>query len=151
MGIWIGAVLQVCLPTRISIMGAQPDFILLFVSAISLLVTPRLGMFTGFVGGLLQSATLGVNMWQFILTRMLDGYVSSRIGESDLEIGVVLGAIIIAVSTLATRLFYVFVAPPPSIGAYIGATIGCALYNFVVALPIFALFRLILRSKSAGS
>ena len=148
--LYLSTIAQQALPERMAILGSRPDFLCLAAVMLGLLLRPVGAIWTGGISGLLHGAVAGANLWQYALTRMLGAYTVSRIGETDIEIGPILGAIIVGVGTLGTYLIFMFLAPPSSLGTYFQATIGTALYNCVLALPMFSVLRRILKSRSSG-
>jgi hypothetical protein len=51
--------------------------------------------------------------------------------------------------TIVAQLILMFFAPPPGIASFLGATIGSAMVNGVLAVPVHALLRRILGPQGA--
>ncbi len=147
--LFVALIMQQALPDRISILGARPDFILIVTLSLALLTRSPASIVIGFWGGLLHGAMVGANLGQFVVTRMLTAYAASRLNDFDIEIGVVLGSIFIGIGTIAAQLVMMFLAPPRSLGGFLGDTIAMAMYNAVLAVPIYAILRRILREPRA--
>ncbi|MBL8061144.1 MAG: rod shape-determining protein MreD [Chthonomonas sp.] len=145
--LWLAAVCQQALPDRLSILGARPDFLLVAVSCLSLLIPAPGSIVIGFFGGLMHSAMIGANLAQYVLSRMLAGFSASRIGELEIEIGSLLAAATTLAITLGAQLIMMFLAPPRSLGGYIGDTIQTAIYNAVIAIPLYAVLSPLLKPK----
>jgi len=147
--LYLALVLQQALPDRISVLGARPDFILVVTIALALLTRAPSSIVVGFWGGVIQGAIVGANLGQFVITRMITAYAASRLNDFEIEIGVVLGAIFIGIGSIVAQLLMMFLAPPRSLGGFLGDTIAMAVYNAVLAVPIYAILRRILREPRA--
>jgi len=148
--LWVGAILQVALPGRMQAMQAQPDFILIASASLGLLLWPTQAMVTGFFGGLLHGLLAGANLTQYVVSRMIGTYASSRAHELGFEMGPVFGGIVVALSSGVTDIAYLFFAPPASIPAYLQTSLASALYNGLLAVPVVASLQRILQSDDTG-
>lgn len=145
--IWVMAVFQQVLPDRVAVLGARPDFLLTATLCLGLLIPAPGSISVGFFTGLFQGAMVGANLAQYILTRMVAGYAASRLSELEIEIGPPLAALFVALGTIAAQILMMFLAPPRSLGGFIGDTIQMAIYNAVIAVPLFAALRPLLKSS----
>ena len=145
--IWIMAILQQVLPDRAAVLGARPDFLLTATLCLGLLIPAPQSIAVGFFTGLFQGAMVGANLAQYIVTRMVSGYVASRVSELEIEIGPPLAALCIAVGTVGAQILMMFLAPPRSLGGFIGDTIETAIYNGVIAMPLFAVLKPLLKKE----
>lgn len=147
--LWVAAILQQALPDRMALGAARPDFLLILAICLGLLLPSPGSMIAGFFTGLLQGALVGANLAQFVLSRMLTAWIASRVAELEIEIGIVLAALFTGLGTLFAQVLMMFLAPPRSLETYIAATIGSALYNAVLAVPVYAALRPLLRKSRA--
>ncbi len=145
--LWIAAVLQQALPDRMAILGARPDLMLVAVLTLGLLIPAPGSIAVGFFGGLIQGALVGANLAQYVLTRMVTGYVASRLTELEIELSAPMAGLFVALGTLLAQIIMMFLAPPRSLGGFIGDTIETAIYNAVIAIPLYAVMRPILKSS----
>ena len=145
--LWLAAVCQQALPDRLAIFGARPDFLLVTASCLGLLIPAPGSIVVGFFAGLIHSAMIGANLAQYVLSRMLASYTASRIGEFEIEIGALLAGAATLGITIGAQLLMMFLAPPRSLSGYIGDTIQSAIYNAVIAVPLYAALRPLLKPK----
>ena len=144
--LWLAAVCQQALPDRLAIFGARPDFLLVTASCLGLLIPAPGSIVVGFFAGLIHSAMIGANLAQYVLSRMLASYTASRIGEFEIEIGALLAGAATLGITIGAQLLMMFLAPR-SLSGYIGDTIQSAIYNAVIAVPLYAALRPLLKPK----
>ena len=139
--LYVFAVLQQAVPERIAIIGARPDFLLLLSITFALLVPRRWGVVVGGVAGLVHGGLAGVSIAAYISSRSLAGFCASW--SKDLRYEMNAPAVIVAtmVMTLIGELSWLLISPQPGIGAFLGATIGTAVYNGVLAAPLYALLK----------
>lgn len=146
--VWTAAVMQAGLGGRLAVFGITPDLNLAVLAPIALTGTLAGSTGVGFLSGWLQGALAGANLGQYVLSRTLGVFLLALVRMADLQIGPALAAGLTVAFTLVVRLIFLFVAPPLSIGEYLGDTIGTAMYNGVIATPIYmALMRLARRSS----
>lgn len=148
--LYLMTIAQLAVAPRIVLAGVEPDFML--IGSISLgFVLSRIGsIYTGFTMGLVQGILVGANLSQFVLTRMLTGYFATRMSESEIEIGPLLGILAVALLSFLASVIFMFFSPPASIGPYLSASFFAALYNGLLALPLLATLRAVLGRRTAG-
>jgi len=132
--LWIAAGLQQGVGAMATIFGISPDYLVVAVSVLSLYGNSRSGMVVGFFGGLLMGSISGANLWQYVLSRMIAGFATGNIPELRFRNNVAVAASSALVGTLIAQFSLMFVAPPRLLGPFIGATIGSAMYNAVIAM-----------------
>jgi rod shape-determining protein MreD len=147
--IWVGAVLQQSLSSRIGIFGARPDFLLIILSCLSLYASRVGGAFIGFFTGLATGAITGSNMSQYIFSRTLTGFLDAWSRNLGFDPNAIVAAANAFAVTIFAQLILMFFAPPPGIAAFLGATIASAMVNGVLAVPVHALLRRILGPQGA--
>jgi rod shape-determining protein MreD len=123
---------------RWTFLGGAPDYTVLALSALCLFTSPKAGAVLGFFDGWLYSALDGSNMWQYVLTRTLGGYLISRIADSGIERSLFSAVLAGFLGVLFCRLSLMFLAPPPALASFLGDTIRTAVYNGVLAMPLYA-------------
>jgi hypothetical protein len=145
--LWLGAVLQGSLAPRISIFEASPDFLLIFMSVMCLYCTTAGATVLGFFTGLMTGAPSGANLGAYIVSRSFGGFADGWIGSIGFQPNAVWAAVNTAVLTVIAQLLLMFLAPKPGIPAFLAATIASAVYNGVLAMPVYLLLRRILSPK----
>lgn len=139
--IWIAGGCQQTLAPAIRFGSVGPDFIIISIGCLSLFSNRRAGTIIGFCGGLLQGALAGTHMAAYAISRAISGFVAGWFTTLEFESGVFVAFLVVAVSTVVAQLLLMFMAPPSQISAFILATIGSAVYNGVLAIPLYALLR----------
>jgi rod shape-determining protein MreD len=128
------------------IFNVHPDFTLLLIIFVALNRGPIPGMATGFAAGLLES--FFVRPFGFYaLVKTVIGYILGRLeGTIPLD-SIPVKLILVIGATLAKGILaglghLVFGIPGPAFWTFVGETMLEALYNLVVALPVFFLLRI---------
>ena len=132
--IWLSAGLQQGLAFRLSVIGAQPNFIFVSACILGLLVTTRTALVIGFILGVAESAIVGSDMWQFALTRMFACWICAYLIESRFQRNGGVASLAALICTVVSGLIFLIIAPQPNIMGTVKATIITALYNAVLAL-----------------
>ena len=135
--IWLSAGLQQGLSYRMSIFGAQPDFLFVSACILGLLVDTRSALIVGFAIGFVESAVVGSDMWQFILTRMLAAWLCAYLIESRFQRNGGMASSGTGAASLVCGIVFMIIAPQPNIGGTLKATIITALYNAVLAIVAY--------------
>ena len=138
---WLSAVLDQGVVRHMTVFGARPHFLLISAVILSLLSRPGGGAFTGFVSALLQGVISGANLASYVLSRVITGFTASATRMMGIEFTLPVIFAIMALATFEAQILLMFLAPPPSLLSFVGATIGEAIYNGVLAMPMYALVR----------
>lgn len=138
-------VIQQGILNRYLILGAQVELTLVVVLSFALISRPAAGGALGLLSGILTGGLSGASLTYYALSRVVGGYFLGT--RSDSEPDYRAGAAWIAVGTLICRLIMILLAPPPAVLPALGATILTAVYNGVVALPVFAVVQRLFRPK----
>ena len=146
--LWLAAVLQIAVATRISLGGFRPDFLLICLVVLSLFGGRLEGAVLGFLAGVLQGALPLSRVGHYIVSRSLTGFFVAWSKKWEYEVGALTAALIAFAGTCLAQLIWMFLAAPPAIGAFLGDTILSAVYNGVLAAPVYALLKRILTSNS---
>lgn len=144
LGTYLAVCIQQSLASRISLFGVVPDFGLVFVTVFALLTERVSATFVGFSVGAMEGALAGVNLTHYVISRSLAGFFGGSSSAFGLQPNPGVAAIATAVLTGASQILLFFLAPPSGIGRFLGDTIGAAMYNGVLAIPVYALLRRIL-------
>ena len=135
--IWLSAGLQQGLSYRMSLFGAQPDFLFVSACILGLLVDMRSALIVGFAIGFVESAIVGSDMWQFILTRMAATWLCAYLIESRFQRNGGMASAGAGAASLICGIVFMIIAPQPNIGGTLKATIITALYNAVLAIVAY--------------
>jgi rod shape-determining protein MreD len=143
----VAVILQFSFVPSIAIFGAKPDLILLVLMLTSCFHRPGASAAAGFFVGILQGALAGANMLHYVTSRCIGAFVTSLLRNTESVPDALITIPVITGTTLLAQFLLMFFAPPTNIGLFIRDTITMALYNGVIALPLFALVRRIARPK----
>lgn len=118
---------------------ADLPLVLIMVASLGL---PRAGTgLLGFLLGALHGALAGANLMGYAVSRSVAGFGASSLIGAGLQPSLATAAGLTAVGTLFSQLLFLFLCPPGSIPKFLGDTMGMAMYNGVLAVPIYALLR----------
>lgn len=141
----IATVLQQGILNRYLILGSQVDLPLVVVMIFALISRPAAAGAFGLLSGILTGGLSGVTLTYYALSRVVGGYLLGTRTETEPDYR--MGAIWVAIGTLVSKIIMILLAPPPAVMPALGATILSAVYNGVVALPVFALIQRLFRPK----
>ncbi len=133
----VAGALQQSLAHRVS-EWFRPDFLLVALAAYGLCATRSQGATGGFLAGVVHGGLAGANLTHYAISRCVAGFLTSwsrglNLGESPWLVGVA-GAL----CTLVAQTALMFLAAPPDIPRYLGATIGTAVVDGALVVPTYA-------------
>ena len=134
---WICGGLNEGLAKDIAIFGAQPDFLLVATVVISMMSHMRGAAVAGFAGGFFQGAITGANMWQYVVTRLLIGWIGGSLIELRFQRNLVIAAMACFVATILSGLVFLFLTSQPNILGSLRDTLISAMYNAVLAALVY--------------
>lgn len=137
--LWLAGGCQVSVSPRVPLFGASPNLFLVALACLAIQSEPRSGAVIGFFAGLFEGCMAGANLAQYAISRCLVGYAVGMLARLEFDSNWVLAAIVAFLTTVASQLILMFMAPPPSVSGFLLATIGSAIYNGVLAIPLFVL------------
>jgi rod shape-determining protein MreD len=138
---YLAAALQQSIAYRMGVFGTRPDFLLVALSALSLMGTRRQSVWYGFVAGLLMGSISGANLGQYVASRTVAGLLFGWATVLDFQAGWITTFLGAAGVTLVAQFSLMLLAPPSGIGGFVADTIRMAMYNGVLAMPVYALLR----------
>ncbi len=148
--LFVAAILQVSIFSQVHVLGGVPDLLLVTLVAVSLLRGAVLGACGGFFAGLLvDTATLGkLGLTSLVLT--VAGYWIGRYGETTGRDRVHAPYLSVAVVTVlyafgATILHFTLGDPVSARTVFVDALAPTVLLNLLLAGPVYALCRRLLR------
>ncbi len=138
---WVAAALQVKAVQSLTIFGARPDFLLVVAVSVSVLHRPGTAAGMGGIAGFLQGVISGANLAHYVVSRAVAAFAVGHVSKLELDVrsGYV-GLMAVGATIIAQVLLMIF-APQPEFWSFIQATILTALYNGVLAIPVYALLR----------
>lgn len=147
-GLWVAGVLQAGAAPHMAILGAQPDFLLVFAISFSLYLNRGGAAATGFYAGLIQGGLIGANLTHYIASRMISCFAASWSRRLRFEMTPATIAGTVFATTILASLIFMFTAAPRNLGGFLRDTIVAATYNGVLALPLYGLLSRVLPQPS---
>ncbi len=144
--VWLAAVLQGRLAHALSVHGAQPDLPLVALACGALLVGSARGAALGFWAGLLAAAAFPQTYGSLFVSRILAGAFAGGFGRSLIRDNLIVPPLVVLAATILAELLYVLMAPGLAVHharRWAELAGGEALYNTLLALPIYLLLRLL--------
>lgn len=142
--LYIAGILELACARQLAIFGAEPDFLLIAVGCCSMALRRTPAAVCGFAGGVIQGAIAGADMAHYAISRTVGGFVASWSRSLRLEANPAAVAATVALTTVLSRMLFMFTAAPRGIAEFLGDTIGTAMYNGVLAIPLYALLKRVL-------
>lgn len=139
--LWLAGGFQQAVAPALRIGSVAPDFFIIAIGCLAIFGNRRTGTTMGFLGGLLEGALAGTHMGAYTISRSIAGFVAGWFTSLEFESGLMVAVIVVAASTAVAQLLLMFIAPPGQIPAFLLATMGSAVYNGVLAIPLYAFLR----------
>ena len=143
---WLAAVIQQAAIDRLQITG-KPDLLLCLALSAAVMFAPRYAVLFGFVAGLLQGGIAGADLAHFTISYTIVAYFAGFLSWLELDIRAWYVALVVLGGTLVSNLLVMIPAPPPQFWPALGDTILSAMYNGVLAIPLYALLKRFLHPK----
>jgi rod shape-determining protein MreD len=127
--------------------GATPDFLIVTALVAAVFFQPIVAAVLGFVAGLLHGGVTGSDTANFAISRTLVCYAAGYVSRLELEVRPWYVGLTVAAGTVLAYFLMMIPAPPPHVWPYVRDTIFSAMYNGVLAIPLYALLRRSLHPK----
>ena len=144
---WIAAALQQAAAPNMAIAGARPDILLVVALCTAVFFEPVWAAVVGFVAGVLHGGVVGSDVASLTVSRTLAAYFAGYVSRLDLDVRPWYVALVVAGGTLLCQMMLMVPAPPPEFLPYLRDTIVAAMYNGVLAIPLYMFLRRTLRPK----
>lgn len=125
------------LALRLEVLRAHPDFLLVVLGCVGMYLSPGASALLGFACGTAYGAVAGVAIGAMAASRTLASLVPTATNSVELERNLLTVAGCVVVTSIVAQLLMLFLAPQPSILSFLTATIRTAIYNGVIAVPVF--------------
>ena len=122
------------LAPRLALCGVRPDYMLIVLGPLCLLASRRGGTLLGFFAGVIAGSLSGANMAHYVISRTVGGFFVSSSRSMGLSEGPATVALTTFALTIVAQLVLMFLAPPARIMGFLGATMGTAVLNGVLAV-----------------
>jgi LytS/YehU family sensor histidine kinase len=149
----IGAIIFLCLAAilqsgifdRYTLLGAHVNLPVVVMLCFGLISRPAAGGGLGLLSGILTGGLSGATLMHYAVSRVLAGYLVGTQSKNEPELR--LAVFWVFVGSLISQTVLILLAPPNPLLPAVGATILSAVYNGVVAIPMFALVARLFRPK----
>lgn len=142
--LYMGCVLQLALSQPASVFGIQPDFVLVAVASLGMCLNRTPAAAWGVAGGIMEGALVGANLTHYAISRAVAGFVAAWTRRMRFESTLPVVGLTVAFATIVGQILFMFTAAPRGIVGFLGDTIGSAMYNGVLAMPVYSLLRRVL-------
>ena len=131
---------------KLSIGEISPDFLIVAVVAIGLLLGPIAGILAGALAGLTHASVVGMGMGTFLLSRAIVGYFAGLTKSHVFQDNPIVPFIGGVVGTLVAESVFVLFSPPVRLAAWIAPLPLIAIYNGILTIFILRALRKLLAS-----
>jgi len=150
--VFVAAVLQVAVFADVTVLGGEPDILLVTLVAIALRRGPIVGAFAGFFAGLLLDVSLLDTLGLTSLVLILVGYWTGRFGETAAEgrrwapyAAVAAATFLYLAATLVVH--FLIAAPAPARAVLLETMFQVIVLNLLLAWPVYGLVRRLLPGR----
>lgn len=141
------ALLEAGLAGHLAVFGSRPSFLLVLALSFGLSVRPGSAAVVACATGILTGGLSGASMAAFTVGRTIVCFFFGFLERVEINVSLPLGAALVAVGTCLDAGFTMLISPPADLGGFVRATIGSAVYNGVLAFPVYGLVRRMFRNK----
>ena len=138
---WVAAILQMAVVPRLQLGAAAPDLLLVVALVAAVFFPPSKAAVLGFVAGVLHGGVAGADLAHYAVSRTIVAFAVGYLSGLDLNVKPWYVGLTVLGGTLVAQFLMMIPAPPVEFGSYVTATILSAMYNGVLAIPIYALIR----------
>ena len=153
-GAVVAVALQVILAPNVAIMGAMPNFILVYVGIAAMARQSDSVLIAAFACGLVfdlvGNSAVGVMAALLTLAAFLAGRVSAILGSESFTVSLMVSMVCSLLVEVAFAGYYVIAADVPLVSALFMRALPCALYDCAMALIVFPLLTFLF-AKAAPS
>jgi len=146
--LWFAGACQQAVAFQVSFAGVGPDFLLIVLVSCGLFADRRNGAVLGFLSGVIHGAVAGGHLGTYAVTQTVTGFLIGWFNSMEFEGNIAVAFIVGAAATICTQIASLLLSPHGAILASLLATIGSAMYNGVLAMPLYALLKKVLDSPS---
>jgi rod shape-determining protein MreD len=140
----IAIILQAAFADKIKFFGLKPDLTLVVALTGAMFCEPNGASFLGFMAGLLHAsfaAPAGGGVGAIIVSRTLICFGIGLLGEHLYRDSLRIACLAVTVATLLTEIVFYVIAPQPLVAVWFRHAVGTAVYNALLAVPLYLLLR----------
>jgi rod shape-determining protein MreD len=144
---WIAAALEQAAAPSMAVSGARPDLLLVVALTAAVFFEPVWAALIGFLAGAMYGGVSGSDTARYSISYTLVAYGAGYVSRLELDVRPWYVALVVVGGTVLARLLMMIPAPPPEVWPYLRDTIFAAMYNGVLAVPLYVFLRRALRPK----
>ncbi len=144
---WVAAGLQQAAAPHLAFGSARPDLLITTALVAAVFFEPLIAATLGFVAGVLHGGVTGSDTANLAVSRTLVAYAAGYVSRLELDVRPWYVGLVVLAGTVVSYLLMMIPAPPPEVWPYVRDTIFSAMYNGVLAIPLYAMMRRSLRPK----
>jgi rod shape-determining protein MreD len=134
--LWVAGGCQQSAAVPMSIGPLSPNFLLLVVAVLSPYLSTMGSATVGLLSGIIQGGLAGANLTAYGISRIVAGLAVGKLHQAELARSPLVAALSAALSVLVGQSVLLFIAPTVNVAAFVLATMGTAIYNGVLAIPL---------------
>jgi cell shape-determining protein MreD len=147
--LWLAGVAQMALAPRMEIGHGIPNFLLVALACLSVYGNRRSATMVGFGAGLIEGVLAGANLTLYVASRTVAGFLVGWFNALDVEVNAILCVVTAIVVTLFAQFLLLFLgAHHGPLPPFLEGTLVTAVYDGVIALPVYALLNRLLSVPS---
>lgn len=123
--------------SKTAAVGFAPDFLFVLLCMLSMMDRMRFALIVGFTAGVIQGAITGNLMWQFVISRMMIGFLGGYLIESRFQRNYAVVGLATFLFSLISGVLMMFIGGQGSIADALKDTLIVAVYNGVLALLVY--------------
>lgn len=135
--LYLGGALNQGFSAKTSTVGYFPDALFVVLCILSVMGQMRFALIVGFTAGVIQGAITGNLMWQFVVTRLIIGFLGGFLIESRFQRNFAVVGLATFIFTIIAGLMMMIIGNQGSITDALKDTIISAVYNGVLALLVY--------------
>ncbi len=133
---------------RLAIAGIYPDFLLVTVVVLGLVTGESYGAISGGLAGFVHASLAGSSFGTFILSRAILGFVAGLVKGALFQDNPAVIFIAAFIATITGETVFILFNPPVGLFAWASALPFTAMYNGIIAMPIYWLLRRLIHPKN---
>jgi rod shape-determining protein MreD len=137
----IAFALHAAYASDLTIAGARPSLSLTALLTACLFTNCETGAWLGFLAGLLEAAFAARFIGSYIVTRTLAGFLVGLLEERIFRDNIFVAVATVFVGTLFVDTCFFLFAPQPQALRWFSGALTQAVYNMVLAIPLYFLFK----------
>jgi rod shape-determining protein MreD len=134
--LWLAGGCQQSAAVPVSLGSFAPNYLLLVMAVLAPYMSTFGSATVGLFAGIVQGGLAGANLTAYSVSRIFAGLAVGKLHQAELAQSPFVAALSAAVTVVVAQAVLLFLAPTVNVGAFVLATMGTAIYNGVLAVPL---------------